>query len=167
MELDEVLLNIIRHELDLDDSRIALYGQRYRAPKDNNLYIVVSSKPSKGLSLTNSYSEDSVTGDIIETKAYTGFVRFIVEATSVTREAYQRKEEILMSLVSLYGINFQQEHSCKFWRDRNPIIDLTFISGATSLYRFNINIIGTFVKTKQNVVDYYDRFRDNEVVTNR
>jgi len=163
MEIDEILAKIIINEFsDLSPSRVVLYGQNYKAPKDGGLYIVISTGDSYIVGSLNKFDEDTLE----EVKSVTFAVPMKVELTSRDRTAYERKEEVIMAITSQFGEYTQQENNCRFFRSGN-IKDLTFIEASSSLYRFNIPIVGHYLKVKRSLVEYYENYRANENIFQR
>jgi len=154
MEIDIVVADIITNELQIDPSRVVVYGQNYKAPDDQDLYVVIRTTNDTILSSTNRFEKSTEK----EIKKVNSFVDLIIEITSKNRDAYDRKHEIVMALTSTYSVKKQEELQFKLFRTKN-IIDLTFIEGSSSLYRYNIPVRASVLHIKETTVDYFDKYR--------
>lgn len=161
MEIDQRIANIIKNELQLAENRVVVYGQNFTAPSDEDLYVVVSTKKIKSLGNKNEF--DQTTNE--EIKTVNAWADIEIELTSKNRSAYERKEELNMALTSTYSIQQQDEHSFKLFR--GELLDLTFIEGSSSLYRFVLPLRVTYTKVKRTVVPYFDKLREFETEINR
>ena len=158
MEVDLILADIITNELEINPSRVVVYSQNYEPPKDSGLYVIISTTLSRTLGTSNQFDKDTNE----EIKSVSSFVNMTVEITSKNRDALTRKEEVLLALVSNYSLQKQEENNIKLFRNLE-ILDLTFIEGSSSLYRFQIPVTCTRLLTKRKVVDYFDKQRENEI----
>jgi hypothetical protein len=144
-EPDVLLCNILTHELEIDADRVVVYDENFDPPKDDLLYIVVSTRKGKPLSVINDF--DSDTNEEVST---------VVSYDN--RDAIERKEEVLMALTSMYSIEQQILNSVKIFRN-GDILDLSFIETASALKRFRIPVIIANVKEKRKAAAYFDKFR--------
>lgn len=157
MEMDQIVADIITNELEIDPERVVCYGQNFVSPKDGGLYVVISMRTPYILGSKTSFDYDTNE----EIKEVSMFVDLDVEITSKDRSAVERKEEIIMALTSFYSIKQQEEKGFKLFRN-SSIIDLTFVDGSASLYRFKAPITATYNKTKRTEVQYFDKYRSVE-----
>lgn len=158
MEVDLILADIITVCLEMNPKRVVVYGGNYKAPKDSDLYIVIKTRKSTPIGSKNVFNESTYE----ENQWLSSFVNLEIELTSKNRQAYERKEEIPMALKSVYSIQQQERYGFKLFRTRD-IIDLTFIEGASSLYRFMIPVVATSLKNKNTSVEYFDKLRQEEI----
>ncbi len=157
MEMDQIIAGIITNELSIAPTRVSCYGQNFVAPKDGGLYAVVSMRTPFILGSKQSFDYDTNE----EIKEVSMFIDLDIEVTSKDRSAVERKEEIIMALTSFYSISQQEEKGFKLFRN-SSIIDLTFVDGSSSLYRFKIPVTATYNKTKRTPVSYFDKYRSVE-----
>ena len=158
-EPDVLLCKIITHELEIDRDRVVVYDQDYDPPKDDLLYIVVSTRKSKPLSVSNVF--DYKTNEEVSTVIT--YDNFDIDITSKNRDAIERKEEVLMALTSFYSIEQQELNSIKIFRT-GDMIDLSFIEAASALKRFRISGIISNIKEKRKAAAYFDKFRTQGVI---
>ena len=154
---DIILCDIIATEMTLDPSRVVVYNQNWKPPKDEDIYVIVSFSYSQIISSTNRYN--ALTGQ--EKKSVTKADYFNVEITSKNTDAKYRKEEIIMALTSSYSEQKQEENQIKISRN-NRILDLSFIDGGSSLHRYRIPVIINNMNTKNDIVEYFDKFQTPE-----
>jgi hypothetical protein len=153
-EPDVLLCNILTHELEIDADRVVVYDENFDPPKDDLLYIVVSTRKGKPLSVINDF--DSDTNEEVSTVV--SYDSLDIDFTSKNRDAIERKEEVLMALTSMYSIEQQILNSVKIFRN-GDILDLSFIETASALKRFRIPVIIANVKEKRKAAAYFDKFR--------
>jgi len=160
MEIDEILADIITHDLTLDPKRVILYSQNYYAPKDNNMYVIISTRQAHILANTNNYNKN----DNTEIKGVVSFSNLDIDITSKSREAMERKEEVIMALTSCYSLQIQEQYQIRIFRNNN-ILDLSFIEGGSALHRYRISVTISNIKTKITIVDYFDKFPKEEKIS--
>ena len=153
MEPDQVLAKILRTYMGLPEDRVVIYNGNFDAPKDPHIYILISYESGQTLGIKNGF--DAATEK--ETAQAVMYNTYAVEIISKSREAMERKEEILMALHSQTGLNIAEENNVRLWRNGN-ILDLSAIEGASALSRYRINIVMSSLKEKQAPVEYYEHF---------
>ena len=84
-----------------------------------------------------------------------------IDVMSENDEARQRKEEVLMALVSTYSQNKQEENGFRIFRMPLTFIDISQAEGETMMKRFRINIVVHVKYTKTNTIAFYDAFGYN------
>lgn len=159
-DVDVILCDIITEELDLDPTRVVVYAENWKAPEDEALYVVVSTRPKKPLSVTKRF--DTTTNE--EVKRVVTFGKFDIDITSKNREAIDRQEEILTALCSDYSLKKQYENNIKIFFQVGDILDLSFIEGASALKRFRIPVVVSNIKEKRKVIEYYNKTKIQEEV---
>jgi hypothetical protein len=160
MEVDKLICNIIQNEMNTPNGRIMTKTQNWTPPSDNSYYITVGIRSQKIVSSTNKFvpsTEDK------EEKAVLTYTTLDINITSKNREAIERKEEIVMALTSTYSQQQQELYHMKIFRT-NDILDLSFIEASSGLNRFRISCIVSSIREKQTSIDYYDKFKHEEVI---
>lgn len=158
MEVDLILAGIIVNELGINPARVVVYNQNWEPPADDDLYIILSTGQFTPLGVTNRYDPDTDE----EVKSVTGYTEIAVELTSKSREALEKKEYVLMALVSGYSVRQQEDNQIKIFRS-GDILDLSFIEGSSALHRFRIPVRISSVKTVRTAIEPIDKFREPEV----
>jgi len=154
---DIILCDILAHEMGLDASRVVVYDQNFKPPKDDDIYIIISFSYSHIIASTNRYN--ALTGQ--EKKSVSKADSFNVEIASKNTDAKYRKEEIIMALTSTYSEQKQEENQIKISRN-SRILDLSYIDGGSSLHRYRIPVIINSMSTKNDIVEYFDKYRTPE-----
>lgn len=152
IEVDKILCDIIATDMDLDRSRIVVYDQNWKSPKDNDIYIVVSESSSKIIGNNNKF--DFETNEEVKTVALS--TTYNIEVTSKNTDAKYRKTEILSAIASNYSEQKQEENSIRIFR-KGQIMDLSFIDGRSALHRYQIPVIINSVKISRRPTPFYDK----------
>ena len=151
--------SILLHELQLDDTRINLYNQRFRIPADEKLFVFIEPLPSKILS-SRTQIAISDEGDEVEVQDVNTQERFVIGVHSRNLDAMNRKEEVVMALSSFYSQQVQQQYG--FLISRNMAIeDLSELEGAAMLYRYDITAVVLAWRQKVKAAEYYEHFTTN------
>jgi len=161
-EIDIRVAEIISEFMELSSGRIVISGQNYKAPKDDGIYIIVSMRAPYVLG-QKKYFDNATNEEVNEVSM---FASIDIEVTSKSREAMNRKEEVVMALTSYQSIALQEKYGFKLFRN-SSIMDLTFIEASASLYRYRVPITATYNKIKRSGVDYYDKFRTAQLEIER
>lgn len=158
---DALLLfcEILQQELGLADGRVYLWNQKLFQPQDSSLYIAVSLRNAKPFGNTVSY--DPTTG-LVSKQSVNMQATLELNIISRSTEALNRKEEVLMALMSDYAQFQQAANSFSIGRlpPNGQFINLSQIDGAAIPYRFTISINIQYFVTKFKSVDYYDQIQD-------
>jgi len=159
-DVDVMLCDIISTQMDIEPERVVVYAENYDPPKDDGLYIVVSTRRGKPISNVRRFDYENNR----EIQSLVTYDTFDIDITSKNRDAIDRKEEVLMALNSFYSEDKQAENSVKIFK-MGEILDLSFIEAASALKRFRIPVMVSNIKTKTKVTDnYYDKYKTNEEV---
>lgn len=159
----ELFLDILKEEMDLADDQIWLWNQKFKVPKDSRLYVVVgilSCKPFGSLLRPNS-SGSGINAD----QTLNMMATLSIDIFSRSLEAVQRKEEIILSLASVYAEQQQELNGFSIARLPISFVNLSQEEGAAILYRFNISVNIQYLFRKTTAVDYFDDFSAATVVT--
>lgn len=156
---DILLCGIIATELGLDASRVVVYNQNWKSPKDDNIYIVVSERMSRIIGSTNRF--DIATNR--EDKRVSVSTTYNIEITSRNTDAKYRKNEVIAALTSNYSERIQEENEMRIFRT-NQITDLSFIDGRSALHRYQIPVIINSVHKYEREVDFYDKYQNIETL---
>lgn len=159
--IDVAIANIISTVMSIPETRVVCGGQDFDIPTDDDLFVVIY--PDVGgntvISNTKSHYENTSTGEFTELRYNNSVENFVIEITSKNRDALNRKEEVLMALISDYSSNVQAKNGFRINRT-NKIIPVPSIEPASLLYRFLIPIKVFNSKTIEVSADYYDKYRE-------
>ena len=161
MEPDLILCDIIQTEMQIPATRIVVYSENYKAPNDQDIYIIVRKNPSRviGSNRVFDFNTDEEIKSVILNETYD------VEISSKNRTAQERYYEVIMALTSVYSQQQQEEHNIRIFRTMD-VQDLTLIEGASSLRRYLIPVIIDRVEIKRTAITPYTAFPQTEVTVN-
>ena len=148
----DYLRDVIKTSMNLPDSRVNIYNQKFIIPNDPHLFVGIEYKFSKVFA---SKSELNVYGT--EEMGLNTQEHYAIMLFSRNLEALQRKEEAVMALGSIYAR--QQGDGVGFSIARiAPIQDLSGLEGAAILYRYDIDVVMLCRYFKTNAVNWYGTF---------
>lgn len=152
LTLDLIRLILI-NELCIPSDRIDIYNQKFNLSKKQGLYIyieyrvppnIISSRNK--MDVNNNENQDSNWLEEITIGVY-----------SRNLEALRRKEEVAMSLHSIYSQQLQEAQSFKVFR--NPrIVPVNEIEGPARLYRFDVECKVQSWYSKIKVAEFFNSF---------
>ncbi len=154
-----LLCNILEHELELPQGRIAIYNQNYKAPNDDDLYIIVGMQSARIIASTRGYKPDTDQGVQNIVKA----TNYWIEFTSQGTQALDRQGEVIAAIDSYYSQQVQEMNTIKISRTPD-VLDLSFIEGPSSLYRYRFNVIINNVETITKDVESFNKTKPSEVL---
>ncbi len=157
----ELFCDVIENELGLSQGQVYLWNQKINIPTDSRLYIAVGILSCKPFGNSNTLDEN---GDSIRSVNMQALLS--VDILSRGSEARDRKEEVVLALISNYSQSQQELNS--FYIGTLPIgfTNLSEVDGAAIPYRFNISVPIQYFVSKTSAVPYYDTFEDPEISTN-
>lgn len=161
MKTDYTTLSIIRDiivkEMDLDNSRVNIYNQNWKIPKDDGLFVLIEAKGIPKV-ISNHNKTIPAADSFTEVQGVNTQEQIAVVLFSRNMDAYTRAPEVSMAIASIYSQQKQEQHSFKIARIA-PAVDLSGLEGAAMLYRIEVSLIvfGWYEKTKAG--DYFDTFR--------
>lgn len=156
---DIILCGIIATDMSLDPTRVVVYNQNWKSPKDDDIYIVVSGGPERIIGNTNRFDPDSEQ----EVKRVSVSATYNIEITSRNTDAKYRKAEVLAAIGSDYSEQAQESNQIRIFRT-NQITDLSFIDGRSALNRYQIPVIINSVQIYEKAIEFYDKFQETEIL---
>lgn len=159
----ELFCDVIQRELGLANGRVVLWDQKFNMPKDSDLVIAVRCVNPKPFG--NIVRYDGSGGGMDAIQNVNMQAKLDINVMSRGPAARDRKEEVILALVSTYSQQQQASNGFSIARLSSNFIDVSEIDGAAIPYRFviSVNIQYSFQKTK--AVDYFDDFATTTVVT--
>ena len=154
-----ILCDIISNFMGLDPARVVVYAQNFKAPKDQNIYIVVALSSTRPIGVVNKFDPDNnkeiLSASLSET--------YNIEITSKNTDAKTRRYEPNMAIISDYSEQKQELNQIKLFRS-NTNLDLSAIEGTSSLHRYRIPVIINSVKIKENDIIPFEHFQTPQEV---
>lgn len=155
--------DIISNFMGLGSGQVMIYNQKYIIPNDEKLYMainVVSNKP-----YGNVKKHEEIAGQFCSVQYVNMSSVIDIDLMGRTIEALERKEEVLMALKSDYSINQQAFNSFNIGQLPQSFLNLSSEEGPAIPYRFKISIALQYSVRRVKQVDYYDQFREPELLT--
>lgn len=128
---------ILVDQLELDKERVNIYDEKWKIPPDDELFIVVEYRGGKCIANRNIFV--STGGDPVEQQEINMLERITVGIFSRNRSSTQRKEEVLMAVLSSFAQGLQEKYSFKIARI-GPIDDLSALEATAMLKRYDIEL---------------------------
>lgn len=152
----DFIRSILIHEMELDESRVNIYNQRYNIPTDDNIFILVGYNGAPKVIANRSVVVPSES-DIKEYQEVN--VQELIEINIMSRnlDAMRRVYEVLQALGSIYSQQIQERNGFKIFK--NPsVLDLSGLEGSAMLNRYQMTFITIAWYSKIQTPDYYDQF---------
>ena len=90
-----------------------------------------------------------------------------IDLWSRSMEAVNRKEEIIMALVSRYAESQMENCAFKIGRIPSNFVNLSSEEGSAIPYRFNISIPIQYYIEKRKEISFYENFESVNIITNQ
>jgi hypothetical protein len=161
-EVIKVIGDILKNQMNLDDSQIMLSYEKYDIPENDKLFIDLSYV--SGRAIANNSVFDPETN--IET-IYTTMNEIVqIDLMSFGPEARTRKEEVISSLGSVFSQQQQEKYNMQIARIPGDFINASSLEETKFLNRFTINITVTSLSSLTKAPDYFTEFDRPEVKAN-
>ena len=157
-EPGKVLADIIATDMGIPTSRIVLSNQNFKAPKDDDIYIVIIPDAGRVISAVNRFDPDTNE----EVKTTTVSETYNVEITSRNTDARERRYEVNQAIISTYAERQAEDNNLRIFRTQQNI-NLSFIEGASALHRYRIPVIIYSMKEKRTAIEPINKFPTTEV----
>lgn len=155
--------DVIQKELGLANGRVVLWDQKFNMPKDQDLVIavrVVNPKP-----FGNIVRYDGGGSGLQAQQNVNMLAKLDINVMSRGPAARDRKEEVLLALVSPYSVSQQETNGFAIARLSNSFVDISEVDGAAIPYRFVISVNIQYSFKKAKAADYFNTFGDVGVTT--
>ena len=140
--------------MGIDPARIILKNEKYDAPKDGGMYILIEYEGTAGIVGINSHKE--YTADT-ETMSISSHEKYAVEVCGFDQSATDRKNEVPMALRSQMAIRAAEDNNCSIFI-AGPTLDLSSIEGSYALRRYRIPVIMSNIERKTVSADMMTAF---------
>lgn len=155
----QIICDIIRRGMSLDEDQIWIYNQRRNIPDDKRLYITV------GVMAIKAYGNNVKFNPTTNKDDTSQFVQETISINlfSYTTEALERYHEVIGTLISTYSQQQQALLAMQIARVPTAINDVSAIESTTILYRIAITLPVLRKYDKLISAQYYDTFQDANV----
>lgn len=154
---------ILEKELELGSGRVYVWNQKKFQPHDAGLVIVVSVPVCKPFA--NTLAPDPSTGWADAVQSVNMLARLDLDVISRDMSAFNRKEEIILALNSLYSQSQQEANSFSIGQLPTAFQNLSGIDGAAIPFRYRISVNMQYAFTKVKAAEYFDDFEKTEIAT--
>lgn len=136
--MDLIRMILVNQFSDIDQSHINIYDEKWKIPPYEDLFMTVEYRSGKCLANRNTFV--STGGDPLEYQDVNMLENIVVGVFSRDRSSTQRKEEVLMGIMSSYAQSLQEKYSFKIARIGN-IEDLSALEASAMLKRYDISLM--------------------------
>lgn len=156
----ELLCDIIQNQMGLTQGQVYEWDQKINIPTDSRLYITIGVLSCKPFANSNKMDANGIAIQSVNMSAVVS-----IDILSRGPEARDRKEEVLLSLMSNYAQSQQTTNSFYVGQLSTNFANLSLVDGAAIPYRFNISVALQYFVTLNKAVPYFDDFDNVEVDT--
>lgn len=162
MEVDIILRNLIISYMGLGSNRVFVSGENINAPKDNNIWVVVTAGPVTVIGSKSYFDTDNLR----DTQHATISRELTVDIASRSRDAQDRAHELALMIDSIKAQQVMEENQIRIFR-AGSMLNLSPLEGPSALHRFQFPFIVNYSVEKTAVTgQYFDKSQPLEVVTN-
>lgn len=150
--------DIIQQGMGLANGRVYCWDQKLFQPTDYDLYVAVSQTSVKVFA-NNNIQVSTPTGMQQQQSLNLGSV-IDIDIISRGPAARDQKEQVVMTLYSVYSEQQQEINSFNIGRVSNNFINLSNIDGAAIPYRYKISCTIQYAVTQSSPISYYSTFNN-------
>jgi len=157
----DLILGIIRTELDLNENQIVIYNQKALIPPASvGLWVAVQYVFGKPFSNRIEHASSGTDEDpkLESTQDYSVEEHYNVLVLSYDESALARKEEVQMALQSDYAQQVQEANSFSLSKI-GDIQDVSEVEASARLFRFDIPVVALAWYQKKKKVDFFDNYQ--------
>lgn len=163
---EQIIVDIIRHEMNLPANQVIIRSQNFKMPNDQKLYVIVgmidAQVVSARLPTIRVIEDDSLNPVVIEAQESQMNEYIQIDILSYTNEAVLKKAQIVHALNSIYAKQKQEENFFKIARNTRSFVNSSYAEGGSNLNRFSLTVSClTWQRQEKELTgnDYYDQFR--------
>ena len=174
-EIINLLVKLIREQLQLDNNHVVTYNQRIPIPPDDSIFVAVGLLGDKPYGHKISYEEGLVPASevgepatVVLNEVQTQNVQQIysIQIMSRNNDARARRQEILFALNSTQAEQLQEKYGFKIANIPVTFNDASIVEGASRLTRYAITFNELTAFSRIIPVNYYDNFAGSpELIT--
>jgi hypothetical protein len=164
--IEQIIIDILKNQLSLTDSRLFIGSQNYKIPPDNNLFIVATTISeqvySSQSSLISKIVSPAVTESFWNRQEVCSKAMVQIDILSRNTDALTRRWEVVSALQSFYAQQQMEANNCKIARIPSSFVNASGAEGGSNINRFAITVAALIWNIKDVAMptyDYYDSFR--------
>lgn len=161
-----LMVQIIRSFLKLENDQVVVYNQGWKIPEDRRLYVSVGLLFTKPFGSKRGYEESPNSDALLEVLTLNQQEMFSINVYSYDDDLIEQKDDVLLSFNSTLAQQVMEKYSFKIASLPVSMTDLSALEGASRLYRFQANVAVLRARRKENVVQYYDKYKDPALIIN-
>jgi len=156
-EIIDVLIDLIKNQLDLTDSQIWIYNQKVKIPNDPGLFVEIAFISARPFGVSSICSEDDA-GNFIETQSVNQQETYKIVLYSRDESAKTRAWEAHLALSGVLSQQAQEQFSFKIAQLPTGFIDTSAVEASARLFRQDLTFQCIRSRTKIRVINYFDQF---------
>lgn len=162
-----IICGLFRAYLDLATEQVVVYNQKWKIPSDDRLYICVSAVgPQKVYGATVETELTEARDGLQETAAVNTQEAIGVDLYSFGQEAVNRKEELLLALVSTSAQQLAEKYSLRIAQIPVSFADLSRLEATAQLNRFHLTFLVLRTRSKTKLIESFDQFHTPTLTLN-
>ncbi len=132
----DLLRTILINQMPMREDRVNIYDEKWKIPPDEEMFITLEYRNSKAISNRNTFVSGSTPSEVQDVNMLENIT---IGIFSRNRSAMQRKEEVLMAVMSSYAQSLQEAYAFKVSRI-GSIEDLSALEATAMLKRYDVNL---------------------------
>lgn len=136
LEVIQIIRNTIKDYLTLDDSHCYIYNNKWKDINDENLYLVLSIESENIIS--NNLHYEKTTESLNTIVSVVTETVYGVDFFSYSKEARQRRLEVLSFFASDLAIRTQEQNDFRIYNVSKSFVDASIPEGSKILNRYKI-----------------------------
>jgi hypothetical protein len=159
----ELVCEVLKRELSLQDDQVYLYNQKYNIPTDQRLYICVGFLSCKPFANSIKTETDGTT----TTQSVNMQAILSISLLSKSPLARTRKEEVILALGSTFAKKVAEANNIHIAKLPTAFVNITDNEGMAMVNHFNATVAIQYTHIKVTTENYFDTFSLDEVLTNQ
>jgi len=156
-EIIDVICNLLKLQLDLDDKHVWIYNQKQKIPNEDGLFISVAFFSSKPFGVSSVCGDDEA-GNFTETQSSNVQETYKIVLYSRDESAKARAWEAHLALTGVLSQQMQELYCFKFAQLPTDFTDTSAVEASARLFRQDITFNAIRSRTKTRVINYFDKF---------
>lgn len=159
----QLVLDIIRTEMDYDEDQTHLWNQKWDIGKDDRVYVILKVLRPNVIG-SKVIHEQNEAGDYEEIKTITKNDLLSIDILSHGMQAFYDQDHILMALKSDYAERQMNLNGFYIANQPQMSASLTELDGAAIPFRYNFNLALTYSNKQVKTALYYENFNQPSII---
>lgn len=165
-EIIDVICTLIQSQLNLPQGTVWIYNQKKNIPNGAGLFVEVEFVGSKPFGI-NAQEVTQDNGDYVEIQSVNVSEMYKIVLYSRDESAKTRAWEVLAALGGNAAQQAQELYSFQFAKLPSNFVDTSALEASARLFRQDITFNAIRFRTKTNVIAYYNKFDNFQLLTNQ